>query len=359
MEGLFSWGAPAAAAFIISLTLTPFVRKLAFVVGAVDNPNSRKVHEKKMPRLGGVAIFLAFAAGVVFFQPLGRSEIGLLLGCALIVITGIIDDIWELPAKVKLAAQIGAAGVLVAFGVRVDFITDPLGGLIHLNQWAVPLTILWVIGVTNAVNLIDGLDGLAAGTSAIAAVVMAAVAFGEGQFAAAGLAVILACSVLGFLPFNFYPAKMFMGDSGSMFLGFTLGALAVEGLTKGTTFISVFLPVIILGIPLLDTLFAVIRRYINHRPIFEPDREHLHHLFLEMGFSHRKTVLTIYGIDIFLGLSAVVLNILSTEQSIAALILLVTAIAVGVDRIGIFRRAGMPKCSRPSLKDQAKDYHSG
>jgi UDP-GlcNAc:undecaprenyl-phosphate GlcNAc-1-phosphate transferase len=342
--------------------ITPLVKKLACFIGAVDKPNFRKVHSTPMPRLGGVAIFLGFTGALILTQPMGRTEIGLLVGCTVIVLTGIVDDIWDLPPKVKLGAQIVAAGIFVHFGIIVEFITNPFSGVndvIFLGKLAVPLTILWIIGITNAVNLIDGLDGLAAGTSAIAAITMATVAWVEGQTFIAGFALILAAAVLGFLPYNFHPAKIFMGDSGSMFLGFTLGALAVLGLTKGTAFISVFIPIIILGIPILDTLFAIIRRYRNHRPIFEADKEHLHHRFLEMGFTHRQTVLVIYAIDVFLGVSAVVLNILSTEKSIIALILLMMIISVGAGRIGVFSHKGVSRTERPRLQNprSIKDHH--
>ncbi|NLO89883.1 MAG: undecaprenyl/decaprenyl-phosphate alpha-N-acetylglucosaminyl 1-phosphate transferase [Clostridia bacterium] len=324
------------AVFIAVLILTPIVRKIALAVGAVDRPNARKVHNKIMPRLGGVAIYLGFVGALLVFRSLGDFEKGLLLGSTIIVAAGVLDDIWGLPPKLKLTAQIIAAAVLVSFGVKVEFVTYPLGGVIPLGIMAVPITILWIIGVTNALNLIDGLDGLAAGTSFIAAITMAVVAWIEGQYAVAGLALILGAAVMGFLPYNFYPAKMFMGDSGSMFLGFTLGSLAVEGLTKGATFISVFIPIIILGIPIFDTLFAVIRRCINHRPIFEADKEHFHHILLDRGFSHRQAVLLIYGVNIFLGISAIALNVLSTEHSIVALILLITVISVGAGKLGVF-----------------------
>jgi len=350
MKRMEELGFILGAAFIAVIILTPIVRKIALAVGAVDRPNARKVHSTIMPRLGGVAIYLGFVGALIVFRPLGDFEMGLLLGSTIIVAAGVLDDIWGLPPKLKLTAQIIAAAVLVSFGVKVEFVTYPFGGVIPLGILAVPITILWIIGVTNALNLIDGLDGLAAGTSFIAAVTMAAVAWIEGQYAVAGLALILGAAVMGFLPYNFYPAKMFMGDSGSMFLGFTLGSLAVEGLTKGAAFISVFIPIIILGIPIFDTLFAVIRRYRNHRPIFEADREHFHHILLDMGFSQRQAVLLIYGVNIFLGISAIVLNVLSTEQSIVALIVLITAISVGAGKLGVF--------SRGNRKQDASGYEA-
>lgn len=341
--------------FLTVYFLTPVIRKLALRVGAVDKPNRRKVHKVTMPRLGGVAIFIGFAAALLLTQPLGRQEAGLLAGCAIIVLTGIWDDIRELKPGTKLMAQIAAAILVASFGVRVEAITHPLGSMFHLGVLSIPVTVLWIIGVTNALNLIDGLDGLAAGTSVIAAVTMAAVAGFEGRTMVAGFALILAVAVLGFLPYNFSPAKIFMGDSGSMFLGFTLGTLAIQGLTKGATFISIFIPVIILGIPIFDTLFAIIRRYRNHRPIFEADKGHLHHRLLRMGLSQRQTVLAIYFVDVFLGLSAIVLNILSTEHNIMALIVLATAILVAGERIRVLT-SGRRKRTRygPGKLDNSK-----
>lgn len=283
------------AALILALVITPWVKKLALRWGALDAPGERKVHCQVMPRMGGLAIYLAFTAVVLFTQPLARPVLGLLVGGGWIMALGILDDIKELSARKKLVGQILGALILVAFGFRVEFVTNPfMEGLILLGKLTIPVTILWIIGVTNAVNLIDGLDGLAAGTSAIAAMTMAVVVvleglanpgLGETAFAAVHLALILCGSILGFLRYNFYPARIFMGDSGSMFLGFTLAALAIMGLTKGATVISVFIPIVILGIPLLDTVFAIIRRLFNGQPIFQADKNHLHHRLLEKGLS--------------------------------------------------------------------------
>ncbi|MGI6554131.1 MAG: MraY family glycosyltransferase [Bacillota bacterium] len=341
--------------FLGALLITPLVKKFAVSIGAIDQPNSRKVHTVPIPRLGGLGIFCVFAAALLLTQPIGRQETGLLVGCAIIVIAGVLDDIRELRPRTKLAAQIAAAVVVTYFGVRVEVISQPFGGVFHLGYFAIPVTVLWIIGVTNAINLIDGLDGLAAGTAVIAAVTMAAVAGFEGRTLVAGFALILAAAVLGFLPYNFSPARIFMGDSGSMFLGFTLATLAIQGLTKGATFISIFIPVIILGIPIFDTLFAIVRRYKNHRPIFEADKGHLHHRLLGLGLSQRQTVVAIYFVNAFLGISAIVLNILSTEHSIVALITLATLILIFGDRIKpLGRRILRFGTTAPK---RAKDFH--
>ncbi len=343
--------------FITVLLITPLVRAIALRVGAVDMPSGRKVHTKPIPLLGGVGIFVGFLGAMLLTQPLSRQTAGLLIGAAIIVIAGVVDDIFDLKPRTKLAAQIVAAVVVCLFGIRVEAITHPFGGVLNLSWLSIPATVLWIIGVTNAINLIDGLDGLAAGTAVIGAVTMAVVAGMEGRVLIAGFALILAAAVLGFLPYNFSPAKIFMGDSGSMFLGFTLAALAIQGLTKGATFISIFIPVIILGIPIFDTLFAIVRRYKNHRPIFEADKGHLHHRLLNHGLSHRQTVVSIYLLDIFLGISAVALNAVSTENSIIILIVMATVILIAGNRIGVFR--GRLKGYRPSGQPQrAKDFHS-
>lgn len=343
--------------FLSVFLVTPFVRKLAYRIGAIDMPNGRKVHKTPIPRLGGVGIFLGFAGVMLLTQPMGRQEIGMLIGCIIIVATGILDDVLDLKPWTKLGAQIVAAVIVAFFGIRVEVITHPFGGVFYLGYMAIPVTVLWIIGVTNALNLIDGLDGLAGGTAVIAAVTMAVVAGSEGRVLVAGFALILAAAVLGFLPYNFSPAKIFMGDSGSMFLGFTLAALAIQGLTKGATFISIVIPVIILGIPIFDTLFAIIRRCKNHRPIFEADKGHLHHRLLNLGLSQRQTVLAIYGVDLFLGGSAVVLNILSTEQSIVALIIITSLILIAAERIGVFKSMVPRFRPAPSHNKRAKNFH--
>ena len=324
-------------AYILSLIFTPLIKRMALKIGATDTPNSRKVHTKIMPRLGGGAIYAAFSLALLLTQDLNNYTVGLLIGGTVIMLVGFLDDVFGLSPKLKLLGQLIAALILIAFGYRVQFITHPwgAGSLIDLEYFTIPFTLLWIIGVTNAVNLIDGLDGLAAGTSAIAAITMALVAWSNNQGAAASLALILAASTIGFLRYNFHPARIFMGDSGSLFLGFTLGALAVSGLTKGATVISLFIPVVILGIPIMDTLFAIVRRFTNGKPIFQPDKKHLHHCLLDLGLSHKQTVLVIYFIDGCLGASAVILSKLSTYQSYIVLISLATLVIVGANKVGV------------------------
>lgn len=339
-------------ALIISLIITPIVKQLAIRWGVMDKPDQRKVHQQLMPRMGGLAIFLSFALVVLITQPLSKTIIGLLVGSAWIISVGIVDDFKGLSPKVKLMGQIIGALILIAFGLRVDFITNPFSeGMLILGKLAIPITVLWIIGVTNAVNLIDGLDGLAAGTSGIAALTMALVVLSQyilspelfvGSLMVIPLALILLGSLLGFLKYNFHPAQIFMGDSGSMFLGFTLAALAITGLAKGAAVISVFIPIVILGIPILDTFFAILRRYLNKQPIFQPDKHHLHHCLLEKGLSHKQTVLVIYGINLVLGASAVLMTWLDNDHAMVLLGLIAFMVILGANRLGITSRQIIP-----------------
>lgn len=315
--------------FVAVVLLTPAVRRLAVYLGAVDMPSARKIHRHPIPRLGGVAIYGGFLLVLLLSRPWTPPVTGLALGSTLIVLLGIWDDRRELPAKIKLAGQVAAAILVVAFGVRVDFLTNPFDGLIFLGAMAAPVTVIWIVGITNALNLIDGLDGLAGGTAAIAAVTVAVVAWMEGQTTAAFYALALALCAMGFLRYNFFPAKIFMGDTGSMFLGFNLASLAIMGLTKTATIISFLVPVVILGWPIVDTFWAILRRYRNHRPITAPDKQHLHHQLLKLGLSQRQAVLVVYILDGCLGACAILLNLLPPAQGILLLLLIFTLMAVG------------------------------
>ncbi len=338
---------PLLAAFIITLLSTPWIKKLAVCFKAMDKPDRRKVHLNLMPRLGGLAICLSFWAIVILTQPLTSQIKGLLAGGAVICLVGMWDDIRGISAKTKLLGQILAAGVVIYAGVRVNFLTSPFDGTtIDLGYWRYPLTILWIVGMTNAVNLIDGLDGLAAGVSSIAAVTLGIVALLEGAagyMQAAMLSFILAAATLGFLKHNFYPAKIFMGDTGSLFLGFNLAAIAILGLTKGATVISLFLPVVILGIPIADTAFAIARRFLNGKPIFSPDREHLHHRLLDLGLTHRKTVLTIYAVSILLGCSSIIITQVTSAHGMLIMIGTTLTVFIAADKIGVLRTRSLQK----------------
>jgi len=344
-----------------ALLVTPLIRKWAFKCGALDRPDQRKVHQRVMPRMGGLAIYLSFVIAVFLTWEITPQVAGLLVGGSLIVLLGIIDDTRGVSPGMKLAGQVAAACAVALFGLRVEFLTNPFSDeMITLGFLSIPVTVLWIVSITNAVNLIDGLDGLAGGTSCIAALTLAAVVWIEAskmgdsrnQMDAIALALILAAAVVGFLRYNFYPARIFLGDSGSMYLGFSVATLAVMGLAKTATFISVIIPVVILGIPILDTIFAIVRRYCGHRPIFQPDKEHLHHRLMQMGLSHRQAVLCIYGVNVVLGLSAVAMTLATPKQAAIFLVALSTTILVAANKIGVTGAGGRTTYLTRSNKQQ-------
>jgi len=326
-------------ALATALAATPLTIWLARKLHVVDIPDERKVHSGAVPRMGGVAIYGAFVLGTLALGLYTRPVAALLIACSIVMFVGWVDDVRGISPKVKLLGQVLASLVLIKGGFYVQFITNPFidGGLISLGIFTIPVTILWLVGISNAVNLIDGLDGLSAGVSAIAALTMTIVCFVQGQIQTAALAAVLAAAAFGFLRYNFHPARTFMGDCGSLFLGFTLGALAIMGLSKGATIVSIFIPFIIMGIPIFDTFFAIIRRIFLHKPIFEADKGHLHHSLLSLGLNQRQTVLIIYAISAVMGLSAVLLAVLTSAQAIILLIILITATFAGAEKLGVLR----------------------
>lgn len=299
-------------AFVITFATTPFVKKFAFKIGAVDVPkDNRRMHKKPTARLGGLAIFFGFIISVLLFAKVDKELLGLVAGCLIIVILGIFDDIYALSAKLKFAVQIIAALCPILAGVRIDFIRVPSFiveyGYIGLGWFAIPLTLVWILAITNATNLLDGLDGLACGVSSISALTLLCIAIIVGESEVAFLTSALAGACFGFLPYNFNPAKLFMGDTGSMFLGFVLGAASVQGLFKGYAVVSLAAPILVLGLPIFDTTSAVLRRLKNHQPIMSPDRGHLHHKLIDAGFSQKRAVTTIYALCLILCVVAVAL----------------------------------------------------
>lgn len=330
---------PFLIALIVAYILTPGVKTLAIKVGAVDKPNARKVHTHAIPRLGGLAIYVGFMAAVLFCVPVRHELLGLLLGCTAIVALGIWDDICNIPAKVKLVGQIVAACIPIAFGIQIEWLTNPFGTLIVLPELvAVPVTIFWIIGFTNTVNLIDGLDGLAAGVSFIASVSMFLLAYTMNQYLPAMIIVAMAGAALGFLQYNFNPAKIFMGDTGSMLLGYTMAVAAVLGLVKTAATIALVVPLIALGLPILDTLFAIIRRKMSGVPIFQPDKGHLHHRLLALGMSQKQAVLIMYFVSIMLGIVALFVANVSYQTGIVTVLIVLAVIIYTAKRIGILQK---------------------
>lgn len=330
--------------FIVSIIATPLVKKLAFKIGATDKPNQRKVHQKIMPRIGGLAIYISFIIGFVILRPDNAYDFPIIIGSIIIVLTGFLDDLVELSPKVKLLGQLIAATIVVLGGVQVEYINLPFGSQLEFGYFSIPLTILWIVGITNAINLIDGLDGLAAGVSAIALITISWMAIIKGDAFVTGMGLILLGSILGFLLYNFHPAKIFMGDTGALFLGYMISVLSLLGF-KNVTAISFIIPVIILGVPISDTFFAIIRRIVNKKPLSAPDKSHLHHCLLRLGYSHRQTVLMIYGMSAIFGVAAIIFSKATMWGSLLLIAVLLLVIELFVEKIGL-----VGKDYRPILK---------
>ena len=288
------WG--ALVAFVVVVLLTPAVGGMARMLGVVDRPGGRRVNRSPVPRLGGVALFLGIFVPALAFLPLGRETRGLLLGAAIAVTVGAVDDFRGLRWWEKLAGQIVAAAVPPSFGIWVDRFTFPFLGKHALPPSAgIPLTILWIVAIMNMVNFLDGLDGLASGVAAIAGLTFAIIALSLAKPDAAILSAIVFGACIGFLRHNFYPARIFMGDSGALLLGFVLAAISVQGLLKTAATVALFFPLLVLAVPIVDTTFVVARRLKHRERVFEADQAHLHHRFLRRGFSEPRAAFTIWG----------------------------------------------------------------
>jgi UDP-GlcNAc:undecaprenyl-phosphate GlcNAc-1-phosphate transferase len=286
-------------------------------------------------------MYAAFAVAVLLFGRVPQRELyTILAGGAASVILGAIDDFRPLSARAKFVGQVLIASVAVIYGVRVDFLTNPLGGLILLGRLGGIFTVIWIVSFMNVVNLIDGVDGLAAGVSSIAAVTLLFVAFRQGQALAVLLTAALAGSALGFLKYNFNPAKIFMGDAGAHFLGFTLAATSIEGTLKSAAAVAIIVPVLALGLPIFDTFFAIVRRLGNGQPVGAGDRGHLHHRLLDMGLSQRQTCYVMYGISILLGLAAVSLTVVQVNEAVLILGCVGTGMFVAARRAGVLELRG-------------------
>lgn len=339
--------------FIASIIITPLVKKLAIKIGAVDKPNHRKVHQRIMPRLGGLAIYLSFIIGLLVLRPEDDLAIPIVLGSLIIIITGVLDDMIELSAKFKLVGQLAAALVVVLGGAQVDFINLPFFGKLEFGMFSIPLTILWIVGVTNAINLIDGLDGLAAGVSSIALITISGMAILMGDTYVLSIGLLVLGSTLGFLVYNFHPAKIFMGDTGALFLGYMISVLALLGF-KNVTMISLIIPVIILGVPISDTFYAIIRRLVNKQPLSAPDKSHLHHCLLRLGFSHRQTVLLIYAMAAMFGLAALIMSQATVWGALIFIALLLIVIELFVEKIGLVNKDYKPLLKMVNPKKAVK-----
>jgi UDP-GlcNAc:undecaprenyl-phosphate/decaprenyl-phosphate GlcNAc-1-phosphate transferase len=288
------WG--ALVALVVVVLLTPAVGGMARMLGAVDVPGGRRLNRSPIPRLGGLALFLGIFVPALAFLHLGRETRGLLLGAAVAVTVGAIDDFRGLRWFEKLGGQLVAAAIPTGFGIWVDRFTLPFIGIHALPGWlGVPLTIVWIVAIMNMVNFLDGMDGLAAGVAAIAGITFAVIALSLEKPDAAVMSAIVFGACLGFLRHNFYPARIFMGDSGALLLGFVLAAVAVQGVLKTAATVALFFPLLVLAVPIVDTTFVVVRRIKHGERVFVGDQAHLHHRFLRRGFSQPRAALTIWA----------------------------------------------------------------
>ncbi len=344
------------AAAVLSFGATPLVKRAAFKLGAIDVPkDGRRMHDHPIPRLGGLAIFLGFMLSALLFAEMERPVRGLLIGAVIIVILGVLDDIMTLRALPKFIVQIGAAWIAVHHGNVIQYLSNPVltstERFIDLGRLAVPVTILWIVAITNAVNFIDGLDGLAVGVSAIssATLLVTAILVSEGNVAVIMAALLGAC--LGFIPYNMNPAKIFMGDSGSTFLGYVLAVVSIQGLFKLYAIISFAVPFLILGLPIFDICFAILRRLARGENPMHADRGHVHHRLIDMGFNQKQAVAISYIMTAILGLSAVVLT---SSGALRALFLIGAVFVVGAVGLRlIFSGHGEERHEGPMVEDSS------
>ena len=308
----------------------PFVKRIAKHIGAIDIPNERKVHKNPIPRLGGLGIYAGFLLGYMLFGHPSLQMNSILIGSFIIIVTGLCDDISPIKPLPKLLGQIAAACILVFYGNIVLNNVTVFGQYIEFGIFAYPITILFVVACTNVINLIDGLDGLSGGISSIFYLSTIIICFFQERFLGLEftLALIMLGSTLGFLFHNFNPARIFAGDSGAMFMGYVISVISLLGF-KTTVMTSIFAPLAILAVPILDTLFAIIRRLINHKHIYDADKEHLHHQLLKMNFSHKTTVLIIYLITALFSAASILYTLKdNTDVFIGRIIYIILALVV-------------------------------
>lgn len=344
---------------VVAYLLTPVVLWIATQLGVVAQPGGRHIHRSPIPRLGGLAVYAAFVAAVLGGLPVGspihvtqgapqiiitvphtlaiaRPIIGLLLGTTMITLLGVIDDVRGVSPITKLLGQTASATVLLPFGVGMDVLTNPLGGMVFIaGPLGAAVTVIWLVALCNVMNLIDGIDGLAAGIAAIAGATVFAASYQRGDVGTAIIAAAFIGGTLGFLPYNFNPARIFLGDTGSMLLGYILGSLSVLGMYKSYAAVSLLVPLAALGVPVADTALAILRRWRSRRPIFQADTEHLHHRLLRRGLSQRQTAVTLYLITAIFGVAALVLSGIHRFSLIVILGLLLAVLLVGARRTGL------------------------
>ena len=332
-------------AAILSFVLSPVAKYIAGKIGAIDVPkDERRMHKKPIPRLGGLAVFFAFLVTVVILVPVDFEMQGILLGAVVIVVLGMIDDAVALTAKLKFIVQILAAIIVVLHGTRIDVISNinifSDKAYLNLGIWSAPITVIWIVAITNAVNLIDGIDGLSVGVCTIASISLLVIAAIVSEFNIMVVTAAVAGACIGFLPYNLNPAKMFVGDTGATFLGFILATLSIQGMFKTYAILSFAVPFLILGLPIFDTVFAILRRLMKGQSPMSPDRGHVHHRLIDVGFSQKQTVLILYLVSGILGISAV---LLATSGAVRALLFVVTVFIITVVVCYIYRLISIKK----------------
>ena len=323
----------------VTAAATPLAILIAPKIGAMDIPkDNRRMHKKPIPRFGGIAIFLGIVVGFISIAPLSQQTRGLLVGAVMILLLGIVDDLKDISAKVKLAGQIICAGVAWFFTIRILGMANLFGGAYISFSPPVSflVTVLWIVAITNTINLIDGLDGLAAGITCIACFTIAYSSGLNPLSRTCLLSVSIAGACVGFLVWNMYPAKIFMGDAGSQLLGYLLSTVSLIGdyPTKGTTLFAAIVPMLILALPIFDTMFAIVRRAVSHKPIMKADKGHLHHRIMAMGFGQRRTVLVLYSISAIMGIAGILWTIHRRLESFAlaliAAVLIIVFLGIGI-----------------------------
>lgn len=339
----FSFAIVLLLTVLVSIISVPFVIRLAKKLNIVDKPDARKVHSHVMPRLGGLAIYIAFLAGYLYMSTIIELPISIMVGATIIMLVGFIDDKFQIKPWQKLLGQLIAAIVVLSDGLFIKYLTIPfVDESVQVSLWiAIPISLIWIIGVTNAVNLIDGLDGLASGVSIIAATAIFAMSLIMNDVIVAFLSIALIGSTLGFLFFNFHPAKIFMGDTGSLLLGFLLSILSLISF-KQVTIITLIIPILILAIPIIDTTIAIIRRKLNRQRIMDADKNHLHHRLLAVGFSHRQAVLFIYLMAFFFGASAILVYKADLVASILIFVFLLLVTELLIEAFGLINKNYKP-----------------
>ena len=351
------WG-PLLVAFVVAAAVTPAAIKIAPKIGAMDIPkDERRMHKKPMPRFGGIAIYLGIMAALAVFALKDKGITSVMTGCTLIYMLGLIDDLKDLKPLVKLCGQIVCATVVYIMGVRIEFITNYFGpGNMAFGDVACfIITVLWLIAITNAVNLIDGLDGLAAGIAAISALCIGYVAYIHGQYVPTLAMMAIAGAALGFLPYNFNPAKIFMGDSGSELLGFSIAAVSILGTVKSATIVVVIIPALVLGLPIFDTVMAIFRRLAKHQSIGTADKDHLHHRIMKAGFGQKRAVMILYCISGIMGIVAVLYSRGLTVEYLgltAIAIMLIYVLLSDTGNRNISLKADKIKKERPDKKEE-------